>query len=171
MERNNVVTFKGNPLTLVGTVIRVGDKAPDFMALDNGLQPVTLKNSAGKIRLISVVPSLDTPVCDLQTVTFNKRAAELSQNVKLYTVSVDLPFAQARFCVARAVDRLQTVSDHRDVSFGTNFGLLIKELRLLARAVVIIDAQDTVRYLQIVPEMTTEPDYEEALNALRRVVG
>ena len=171
MERNNVVTFKGNPLTLVGTAIKVGDKAPDFMALDNGLQPVTLKNSAGKIRLISVVPSLDTPLCDLQTVTFNKRAAELSQNVKLYTVSVDLPFAQARFCVARAVDRLQTVSDHRDVSFGTNFGLLIKELRLLARAVVIIDAQDTVRYLQIVPEMTTEPDYEEALNALRQVVG
>jgi len=171
MERKDIVTFKGNPLTLVGPALKVGDKAPDFNVLDNGMQPVTLKSSAGKVRLFSVVPSLDTPVCDIQTVTFNKRAAELSENVKLYTVSVDLPFAQTRYCAAKAVDRIQTVSDHRDVSFGTGYGLLIKELRLLARAVVIVDAHDVVRYLQIVPEMTTEPNYEDALAALKKIVG
>jgi len=171
MERKDVVTFKGNPLTLVGTALKVGDTAPDFSVLDNSMQPVTLKSSTGKVRLFSVVPSLDTPVCDIQTVTFNKRAAELSQNVKLYTVSADLPFAQTRYCAAKAVDRIQTVSDHRDVSFGSNYGLLIKELRLLARSVVIVDSHDVVRYVQIVPEMTTEPNYEDALTALKKIVG
>lgn len=171
MERKDVITSKGNPLTLVGTALKVGDKAPDFNVLDNGMQPVTLRSSAGRVRMFSVVPSLDTPVCDIQTVTFNKRAADLSQNVKLYTVSVDLPFAQTRYCAAKAVDRIQTVSDHRDVSFGTNYGLLIKELRLLARAVVIVDAQDIIRYIQIVPETSHEPNYDDALAALKKVVG
>ncbi|PWB74283.1 thiol peroxidase [candidate division GN15 bacterium] len=171
MERNNVITFKGNPLTLVGPALKVGEKAPEFTVLDNAMQPVTLKSSAGKVRLISVVPSLDTAVCDIQTVTFNRRAAELSPNIKLYTVSVDLPFAQARYCAAKAVDRLQTVSDYREVSFGTNYGLLIKELRLLARSVVIVDANDVIRYVQIVPEMTTEPNYDDALTALKKITG
>ncbi len=171
MERNNVMTFKGNPLTLVGPALKVGDKAPDFSVLDNGLQPVTMSSSTGKVRMFSIVPSLDTAVCDIQTVTFNKRAAELGSNVKLYTVSADLPFAQARYCAAKAVERLQTVSDHRDMSFGNNYGLTIKELRLLARAVVIVDAHDVIRYMQIVPEMTTQPNYDDALNALKKVVG
>lgn len=171
MERNNVITFKGNPLTLIGPALKVGDKAPDFSVLDNDMQPVTLKSSAGKVRLFSIVPSLDTAVCDIQTVTFNKRAADLSAGVKLYTVSVDLPFAQARYCAAKAVERIQTVSDYREVSFGTNYGMLIKELRLLARSVVIVDANDVVRYVQIVPEMTTQPNYEDALMALKKVTG
>jgi thiol peroxidase len=171
MERNNVMTSKGNPLTLIGPELRVGDKAPDFMVLDNTLQPVTLKSSAGKVRMISVVPSLDTSVCDIQTVTFNRRAAELSPEVKLYTVSMDLPFAQARYCAAKAVDRIQTVSDHRDASFGNAYGLLIKELRLLARAVVIVDSHDVIRYVQIVPEMSHEPNYDDAIAALKKVVG
>ena len=123
------------------------------------------------MRLISVVPSLETSVCDIQTVTFNRRAAELSADIKLYTVSVDLPLAQARYCAAKAVDRIQTVSDHREVSFGTNYGLLVKELRLLARAVVIVDANDVIRYVQIVPEMSHEPDYDDAIAALKKVVG
>ena len=171
MERNNVVTSRGNPLTLVGPALKVGDKAPEFTALNNDLQPVKLSDSAGKVRLVSVVTSLDTSVCDTQTVTFNKRAAELGEDVRLYTISNDLPFAQKRFCAARAVDQLQTLSDYRDVDFGTKYGLLIKELRLLARAVMVIDKDDTIRYLQIVPEVTTEPDYEAALEALKKTVG
>lgn len=171
MERTNVVTMKGNPVTLVGPELKVGDKAPEFVLLDNGLGTVKLSDSKGNVRLISVVPSLDTKVCDIQTVTFNKRAAELPGDIKIYTVSVDLPFAQGRYCAAKAVDKLQTLSDHREVSFGTAYGLLIKELRLLARAVLIVDKTDTIRYFQIVPEVGTEPNYDAALEALKKVVG
>lgn len=171
MERSNLVTMKGNPVTLVGPELKIGDKAPEFALLDNGLGTVKLSDSKGHVRLISVVPSLDTKVCDIQTVTFNNKAAELPGDIKIYTVSVDLPFAQSRFCAAKAVDKLQTLSDHREVSFGTAYGLLIKELRLLARAVVIIDKNDTIRYFQIVPEVGTEPNYDAALEALKKIVG
>jgi thioredoxin-dependent peroxiredoxin len=171
MERTNVITMKGNPLTLVGPELKVGDKAPEFALLDNTLGAVKLSDSKGHVRLISVVPSLDTKVCDIQTVTFNKKAAELPGDVKIFTISVDLPFAQGRYCAAKAVDKLQTLSDHRDVSFGSAYGLLIKELRLLARAVLVVDKTDTIRYFQIVPEVGSEPDYDAALEALKKVVG
>ncbi|MFZ5979945.1 MAG: thiol peroxidase [Candidatus Zixiibacteriota bacterium] len=170
MERNNVITMKGNPLTLTGPALKVGDRAPEFTVLNNDLQPVNFSDSKGKVRLISVVPSLDTPVCDTQTVTFNRKAAELGDNVALYTISMDLPFAQKRYCAARAVDRLQTLSDYNMASFGQNYGLLIKELRLLARAVLVIDQNDKISYMQIVPEVTQEPDYTGALEALKKIV-
>lgn len=171
MERKNVITMKGNPLTLTGPQLKVGDQAPDFTVLNNDLQPVKLSDSKGRVRLISVVPSLDTPVCDTQTVTFNKKAAEINKDATLYTISMDLPFAQKRYCAARAVDKLQTLSDYNMASFGTNYGLLIKELRLLARAVLVVDKNDKITYMQIVPEVTTEPDYEQALAALKKVAG
>jgi thiol peroxidase len=171
MERKNVITMSGNPVTLLGPELKVGDKAPDFTLLDNSLKPVRLSDSRGHMRLLSVVPSLDTKVCDIQTVTFNKKAAEMPGDVTLYTISVDLPFAQARYCAAKAVDKLQTLSDHRDVSFGLAYGLLIKEFRLLARAVLVIDKDDTIRYVQLVKEVGTEPDYESALDALRKIAA
>jgi len=169
MERNNVYAIKGNPMTLTGPELKVGDTAPDFTAIDNDLQPVKLSDSKGKVRLISVVTSLDTGVCDTQTVTFNQKAAEMGDNVKLYTISMDLPFAQKRFCVARAVEKLQTLSDYNMASFGENYGLLIKELRLLARSVLIVDKNDKIAYLQVVPEGTHEPDYNSALEALKKI--
>lgn len=171
MERKNIVTMSGNPVTLVGPELKVGDKAPQYTLLDNSLKPVKLSDSKGHVRLLSVVPSLDTKVCDIQTVTFNRKAAELPGDVKIYTISVDLPFAQSRYCVAKAVDKLQTLSDHRDVSFGTAYGLLIKEFRLLARAVLVVDESDIIRYIQIVPEIGTEPDYDKALEALKAVAA
>jgi len=171
MERKNVITMKSNPLTLEGPELKVGDKAPDFILLNNSLTPVKLSDSAGKPRLLSVVPSLDTGVCSLQTQTFNKQLAELSDKTALYTISADLPFAQARFNQEHNIDKITGLSDHRDVSFAKNYGLLIKELRLLTRAVVIIDKDDIIRYIQIVPEVTDEPNYNEALKALKEVIG
>jgi len=169
-ERNDVITFKGNPATLLGTPIKVGDKAPEFRVVDKGLQPVTLADSKGKVRLITVVPSLDTGVCDTMTRKFNEAAAQLPGNVEVYTVSVDLPFAQNRWCGNAGIDRVKTLSDYQDRSFGLNYGLLIKELKLLARAVVVIDAQDKVSYLEIVKEVTTEPNYDAALAAAKAAV-
>ena len=166
-ERRNVVTMKGNPVTLVGPELKPGDKAPDFTVLANDLSPVTLADSAGKVRLISVVPSLDTPVCDQQTRRFNEEAARLGDKVAILTVSMDLPFAQKRWCGAAGIDRVKTVSDHRDASFGTAYGVLIKELRLLARAVFVVDAAGRIAYVQIVPEATSHPDYTAALAATR----
>lgn len=170
-ERKGVVTFKGNPLTLVGPEIKVGGKAPEFKVLDKGLGEVTLTSSAGKVRLISVVPSLDTPVCDQQTRRFNEAAAKLPDKVAVLTVSMDLPFAQSRFCSTANVSKVQTLSDHRDASFGLNWGVLIKELRLLARAVFVVGADDTVKYAQIVGEVTSHPDYDKALAAAKSAVG
>ena len=166
-ERTGIITFKGNPMTLVGQAVAKGDKAPDFHVVDNGLQPVTLASSAGKIRLITVVPSLDTPVCDSMTRQFNQDAANLPAGVVVYTISLDLPFAQKRWCGNAGIERVKTLSDYQDRSFALNYGLLIKELKLTARAVLVVDAQDTVRYMEIVPEVTAEPDYTAALEAVR----
>src|SRR6476620_8889297 len=143
------VTFAGGPVTLVGNEVKVGDKAPNFTVLANDLSEVTLEDSKGKVRLISVVPSLDTGVCDAQTRRFNEEAAGLG-NVTVLTISVDLPFAQKRWCGANGIENVQTLSDHRDLSFGEAFGVAIQELRLLIRAVFVVDSSDTVTYVEYV---------------------
>ncbi len=170
-EKPNAVTFKGNPLTLIGPDIKVGDKAPTFQVIARDLSLVTLDSSKGKVRLISVVPSLDTPVCDQQTRRFNEEAAKLPANVEVLTVSADLPFAQARFCGAANIDRVKTLSDHRELSFGQAYGVLIKELKLLARSVFVIDSADRVQYVELVKEVTNHPNYDAALAAVRKVAG
>ena len=170
-ERPGAVTFLGNPLTAVGSELKVSDKAPGFSVLSNDLKPVTLADSAGKVRLLSVVPSLDTPVCDMQTRRFNQEAASLGDNVVILTLSMDLPFAQKRWCGAAGVDRVQTLSDHRDASFGLAYGTLIKELRLLSRAIFVIDASDTIRYVEYVKEISSHPNYDAALGATRGVLS
>lgn len=166
-ERKGVITFKGGPMTLVGPEVKVGDKAPDFKVLAAGLKETSLKDSAGKVRLISVVPSVDTPVCELQTKRFNEEAAKLGDKYAVLTVSMDLPFAQGRFCKSFNAEKIQTLSDHRDASFGLNYGVLIKELRLLTRAVFVVGADDKVKYVQYVKEVTDHPDYDKALNAAK----
>ena len=170
-ERAGAVTFQGNPLTVLGDALKVGDKAPAFSLLANDLSPVTLEDSAGKVRLISVVPSLDTPVCDTQTRNFNEKVSAFGDNVICYTVSADLPFAQARWCGAAGIERVQTLSDHREMAFGDAYGTHIKELRLNARAVFIVDAAGTIQYIEYVPEVTDEPDYDKAIEALKAVTG
>lgn len=166
-ERKGVITFKGNPLTLIGPEVKAGDKAPDFKVLAKDLSEVTLATSKGKTRLISVVPSLDTPVCELQTKRFNEEASKLPSDVAVLTVSVDLPFAQNRFCTAQHADKIACLSDHRDTSFGKNYGVLIKELRLLARAIFVIGPDDKIQYAEYVKEVTSHPDYDKALNVLK----
>ncbi len=163
-ERQGVITFKGNPLTLIGPEINVGDKAPEFTVLGNDLSPITLANSKGKTRLIVSVPSLDTPVCDMEVRRFNQEAARIP-NVEVLVISMDLPFAQSRWCGAAGVEVVKTASDHRDASFGQSFGVLIKELRLDTRAIFVVDANDTVIYKEIVSEVTAEPNYDAALQA------
>ncbi|RSK28173.1 thiol peroxidase [Bacillus sp. HMF5848] len=160
------ITFKGNPVTLLGNEVKVGDTAPDFKVLANDLSVVNLADSKGQVRLISVVPSIDTGVCDAQTRRFNEEAASLD-NVKVLTVSVDLPFAQKRWCGANGIDNVQTLSDHRDLSFGEAFGVTIKELRLLARAVFVVDSNDKVVYVEYVSEATDHPNYEAAVEAAK----
>ncbi|MFQ6098441.1 MAG: thiol peroxidase [Armatimonadota bacterium] len=168
-ERAGVVTIKGDPLTLVGNEVRVGAKAPDFTAVDNDLNPVTLSSLRGDVCILCSVPSLDTPVCDVETRRFNEEAASLGENVSVVVVSMDLPFAQKRWCGAAGVDRVQTLSDHRDASFGLAYGVLIKELRLLARAVFVVDREGSIRYAELVKEVTNEPDYEAALRVAREL--
>ncbi|PWK11608.1 thiol peroxidase [Tumebacillus permanentifrigoris] len=163
------ITFKGGAVTLQGTEVKVGDTAPDFTVLANNLTPVTLGDSKGTVRIISVVPSVDTGVCDAQTRRFNEEAANLG-NVKILTVSVDLPFAQGRWCAAAGIDKVQTVSDHRDLSFGLNYGVVIKELRLLARSVFVIDANDKLVHVEYVNEVTNHPDYDAAIAAAKAVL-
>ena len=165
-ERKDGTTFKGNPLTLIGAEVKIGQKAPEFSALAGDLSPVTLANSKGKTRLIISVPSLDTPVCDAETRRFNEEAAKMS-GVETLVISMDLPFAQGRFCQTAGIKNLKTLSDHRDASFGRAFGTLIKELRLESRAVFIVDSSDKVQYVEYVKEMTSHPNYEAALNALK----
>ncbi len=169
--RPGIITIHGNPLTLVGAEVQVGQPAPDIELLDNDLNPVKLSAWRGKVVVLTSVPSLDTPVCDLETRRFNDEAASFGPDVQIITVSMDLPFAQKRWCGAAGVDKVKTLSDHREAAFGLAYGVLIKELRLLARAVWIIDRQGLVQYKQLVQEVTNEPNYEEVIQALQKVWG
>lgn len=157
----------GDPVTLLGPEPKAGDKAPDFTAVGNDLQLVSLSQFKGKVVVIASVPSLDTPVCDLETRRFNTEAAKLGPDVIILTVSMDLPFAQKRWCGAAGVDRVITVSDHRDASFGTAYGVLVKEMRLLARAVFVVDRQGVIRYVQLVKDTGSQPDFAPVLEAVK----
>jgi thiol peroxidase len=160
----------GNPLTLLGIELKTGDKAPDVTLLDNDLSPVAISSYKGKVCVVSSVPSLDTPVCDIETRRFNQEAEGLGEDVVILTVSMDLPFAQKRWCGAAGVDRVITLSDHRDASFGSAYGMLIKELRLLARGIFIIDREGIISYIQIVKEVSEEPDYAEVMKEIKKLV-
>ncbi|MCU1238258.1 MAG: thiol peroxidase (atypical 2-Cys peroxiredoxin) [Candidatus Solibacter sp.] len=170
MERAGATTMRGNPLTLVGPELKTGDPAPDFNLVDGSLKPVTLKDTGNHVRIISVIPSLDTPVCDAQTKRFNEEAAKL-QGVDIITVSMDLPFAQKRWCGAFGVDKVKMLSDHKEASFGTNYGTLIKDLRIESRAIFVIDADNKIRHAEYVKEVADFPNYEAALSAARSAGG
>ncbi|MUM76851.1 thiol peroxidase [Pseudodesulfovibrio sp. F-1] len=170
-ERKGVSTLKGNPVTLLGPEIKAGDKAPDFSLVANDLTGRTLADYAGKVLILAAVPSLDTPVCDMETRRFNTEAAGLGDDVVILTVSMDLPFAQARWCGAAGVEAVQTLSDHRDASFGAAFGVLIKELRLLSRAVFVVGRDGAVAHAQYLKEITDEPDYAAVLEAARKLAA
>lgn len=169
-ERAGAVTMKGNPLTLVGNEIKVGEKAPDFEVIGNDLSSVSLSSFQGKTCIISSVPSLDTPVCEIETMRFNNEAGSLSDDIVILTISMDLPFAQTRWCGAKGVDKVVTLSDHRDAAFGSAYGVLIKELRLLARAVFVVDKEGVVRYVELVKEIADEPNYGAVLEAAKGCV-
>ena len=168
-ERKGAVTMKGNPLTLIGNEVKVGDAVPDVVLLDNGLGPVKLSSFRGKNCVLVSVPSLDTPVCDMESRRFNEEATRLGPDVSILIVSMDLPFAQKRWCGAAGVTKVQTLSDHREASFGNSFGVLIKELRLLARAVFLVDKKGAIKYIQLVKEIAQEPNYQEVLDALKQL--
>ena len=169
-KRTGVVTFAGNPIGLLGKEVKVGDKAPASTLLDNGLGEKTLADYAGKVKVISVVPSLDTGVCDAQTRWFNQNVSKLGENVVVLTVSVDLPFAQKRWCGAAGIDQVETLSDHRDLSFGENYGFILEGLRLLSRGIVVIDKDDVVRYVEYVPEVTSAVNFDAAEAATKALV-
>ena len=168
-ERPGIITRKGSPLTLVGQEVREGDPAPDFEVIANDLSPFRFSSLQGKVAIISAVPSLDTPVCDIQTRWFNEEAAKMGPNVEILTISMDLPFAQKRWCGAAGVKRVKTYSDHREAAFGLAYGVLIKELRLLARAVFVVDKAGVLRYAQLVKELGNEPNYDEILQAVAKL--
>ena len=170
MERAGATTLKGNPLTLVGPELKAGDAAPDFSLVDNGLKPVTLKDTGTQVRIISVVPSLDTPVCDAQTKRFNEEAAKLP-DLSIITVSMDLPFAQKRWCNDFQVDKVKMLSDHKDGSFGAHYGTLIKELRIESRAIFVVDRDNKVVHAEYVKEVADHPNYEAALAAAKRAAS
>jgi thiol peroxidase len=170
VERPEAVTLKGQAMTLIGPELKVGDKAPDFNAVGANLSPVGLADTEGKVKIFSVVPSLDTPVCDTQTRRFNKEAAELG-GTTIYTISMDLPFAQSRWCAAAGVSKIVMLSDHKDADFGSNYGTLIKELRLDARAIFVVDDENVVRYAEYVGEIGEHPDYDSALEAVKSLLG
>lgn len=171
VERKNVVTLKGNALTLEGAEINPGQRAPDFQALSQDMEVKSLSDFSGKIKLIASVPSLDTPVCDTEIKRFNDEAAKVSKDVTIIFVSMDLPFAQKRFCQEFDIKKVTTLSDHRLADFGAGYGVLIKEMRLLARAIFIIGKDDVVKYVQIVKELSSPPDYDAALKALKKEAG
>lgn len=166
MERPGATTLRGNPLTVLGPALKPGDKAPDFKAVDDSLKDVNLAGTGNGIRIFSVVPSLDTPVCDAQTKRFNEEAGKLP-NVTMYSFSMDLPFAQKRWCGAYGVDHVKMVSDHRDGSFGQAYGTLIKDLRIMSRAIFVVDKNNVIRHAEYVKEVADHPDYEAALAAAR----
>ncbi|ASA20658.1 thiol peroxidase [Paenibacillus donghaensis] len=169
-ERTGVATFKGNPITLVGPKLAAGDAAPDFTLNKNLLEEVSLQDYAGKIKLISVVPSLDTGVCDAQTRRFNSEAAGLGEEVVILTISMDLPFAQARWCGAAGIDSVITLSDYKNASFGTAYGVLIKEFRLDMRSIFVVDKHDKLAYVEYLSEMAEHPDYEAAIAAVKNLL-
>ncbi|MCK4302401.1 MAG: thiol peroxidase [candidate division Zixibacteria bacterium] len=169
-ERTGLTKMKGEPLTLVGNEVKAGDTAPDFAGLNDKLEPVRLSSFKGKVVVLVSVPSVDTPVCDLETKRFNQEAGKLGNDVVILTLSMDLPFAQARWCAAAGVENVKLLSDHREASFGKAYGVLIKELRLLARTVFVLDRTGTVRYVQYVTEITEEPDYDDVLRAVNKVL-
>ncbi len=168
-ERPDAVTLKGNPFTLIGSELKAGDTAPDFELVGGDLAPVTLQDTAGKVRIFSVVPSLDTPVCDAMTRRFNQEAAALPE-VRIYTISMDLPFAQSRWCAAAGVDNVVMLSDHRNASFGESYGTLVKELRLEARAIFVVDESGVIRHVEYVGEIADQPDYSAALSAVKEAL-
>lgn len=166
MERPGAVTLRGQPLTLIGPELKPGDQAPDFDVVDTSLSPVNLAKTGNAVRIFSVVPSLDTPVCDAQTKRFNDEAGKMP-GVEVYTISMDLPFAQKRWCGAFGVDHVKMLSDHRNASFGQAYGTLIKELRIESRAIFVLDKDNVIRYVEYVKEVADFPDYEAALSAAR----
>jgi thioredoxin-dependent peroxiredoxin len=170
MERQAATTFKGNPLTLVGPELKAGDKAPDFDVVDGTLQSFTLDKTGDGVRIFSVLPSLDTPVCDMQTKRFNTEAGKLP-NVKIFTISMDLPFAQKRYCDAFAVDNVKMLSDHKTASFGSAYGTLIKEWRVESRAIFVVDQNNTIRHVEYVKEVASHPNYEAALDKARELTN
>jgi thiol peroxidase len=169
-ERKGAVTLRGNSFTLVGKEMKAGATAPDVELLDNDLKPVKISDFKGKVTVVSSVPSLDTPTCDMETRRFNSEAAKLSENVVILTVSTDLPFAQKRWCGAAGVDKVKTLSDHREAAFGQAYGVLIKELRLLARSIFVLDQKGVVQYIQHVKEISQEPDYDAVIAAVKKLV-
>jgi thiol peroxidase len=171
VERSGVVTAHGEPLTLLGKELKVGEKAPEFTVLDNDMKAVSLADFSGKTVIISAVPSLDTPVCDLETRRFNEEASKLGENIVILTISMDLPFAQKRWCSAHGITQVKVLSDHREASFGIAYGVLIKELRLLARTIFVVDEKGIVTYIQRVPDITNEPNYDEVLSAAKKAAG
>jgi len=166
MERPGATTLRGNPMTLVGPEVKAGQKAPDFEVVSDTLQPVSLEKTGQAVRIFSVIPSLDTPVCDAQTRRFNEEAAKLP-GVDIYTVSMDLPFAQKRWCGAYGIDKVKMLSDHRSGSFGEHYGTLIKELRIESRAIFVLDKDNTVKHVEYVKEVGDHPNYDAALAAAR----
>jgi thiol peroxidase len=168
-KRKNIVTMGGNPMTLLGSEIKIGMKAPDFKVIDNSMNEISLKDGRGKVRIFSVVPSIDTGVCSFQTRRFNEEAAELPE-VEIWTISVDLPFAQGRYCDAEGIDKVKLFSDHRSLSFGENYGFAMEEARLLSRGIVILDKDDVVRYVEYVKEVTEHPDYDKALQEVKKLI-
>ena len=160
------VTFQGNPITLKGNQIKVGDDAPDFTLVDNDLNSFKLSDTKGK-RVFLTVPSLDTPVCDMEIRKFNEEATKLGEHISVYAISMDLPFAQGRWCGGAGIDRVKTVSDYKDREFGNNYGVYINELGLLSRAVFIVDENNKVTYVEYCKDVINEPNYEEALRAVR----
>lgn len=164
------VTFGGKEVRLLGRHCEEGEKAPSFTLVDGSLQCVPSDRFFGKVRIYSVFPSVDTPVCSLQNIRFNREAAALSDDVVVLSISVDLPFAQKRFCAAEGIDRVHVLSDYRELDFGLKYGFVLEGFRLLARGVVVVDRDDTVRYVEYVPEVSHEPDYEQVLHVVRGLV-
>ena len=171
MEKNNTkVTFVGNPITLLGNETKVGDKAVDFTVLNNSLEPVKLSDFDGKVKILSLFPSIDTGVCSKQAHTFNKKASSLSDDIVILAISNDLPFALKRFCGAEGIDNLVTLSDHKNLDFSTKYGFLMEELRLIARGVIVIDKNNIVKYVEYVSEGSNEPDYDSAIEAAEKLL-
>ncbi len=169
-ERFGLITLKGQPITLTGNTVQEGDVAPEFQVVDNDLKPFSFSALNDKVVIITSVPSLDTPVCDLEARRFNQEAAKLGEDVKILVISMDLPFAQKRWCAAAGANNVLTLSDHKEASFGMQYGMLIKELRLLARAVFVLDRQKIIRYIELVKEVGQEPNYDQALEAAKKLL-